>query len=402
MSHAFWQDTAGALLTIDLGAIRDNWRQLRARVGRARCAAVVKADAYGLGAVRVAPALADAGCRDFFVAHLDEALALKPLLPAAATLHVLHGPTPGAEAEFAAQGIVPVLNSPAQLAAWRALAQRLDRELPAFVQVDTGMARLGLAPAELRAVAADAQALVGVRVIGVMSHLACAEDQAHPANREQLERFRAARRLLPAAPASFANSSGVFLGEDYHFDLVRPGAALYGVAPVMGMPNPMRPVVKLQGKVIQVRGIEAGTPVGYGHGWRSGRPARIATVSVGYADGWLRSLSNRGCAWAGDVALPLVGKVSMDTVTLDASALPDGVLQPGALVELINERQGVDAVAAQAGTIGYEILTSLGQRYARRYLDEIEPAREKAAIKGEKWPDVAGSTAGAFRQRRRP
>ncbi len=372
-SRPFWQDTAGAMLSIDLGAIRDNWRQLRGRAGGARCAAVLKADAYGLGATRVAPVLADAGCRDFFVAHLDEALALKPVLPAGATLIVLHGPTPGAEAEFVANGVLPVLNSLAQITAWRALAQRLDRELPAFVQVDTGMARLGLSAEELRAVAGDAQATAGIRVAGVMSHLTCAEDQAHPANRTQLERFLAARRLLPAAPASLANSSGIFLGADYHFELVRPGAALYGVAPVAGAANPMRPVVRLQGKVIQAREIEPGTPVGYGHSWHSsGRRARIATVAVGYADGWLRSLSNRGCAWAGDVALPLVGKVSMDTITLDASALPDGALQPGSLVELIGERQGVDAVAAQAGTIGYEILTSLGARYARRYVGELE------------------------------
>ncbi|WP_298234305.1 alanine racemase [uncultured Azohydromonas sp.] len=372
MSRPFWQDTAGAVLSIDLGAIRDNWRRLRERVGSARCAAVLKADAYGLGAARVAPVLSDAGCRDFFVAHLDEALALKPVLPAGARLIVLHGPTPGAEAEFVAQGVLPVLNSAAQIAAWRALAQRLDRELPAFVQVDTGMARLGLSAEELRAVAGDAQGLAGIRVAGVMSHLACAEDPTHPANRAQLERFLAARRLLPAAPASLANSSGIFLGEAYHFDLVRPGAALYGVAPVAGADNPMRPVVRLQGKVIQTREIEPGTPVGYGHSWHSGRRARIATVAVGYADGWLRSLSNQGCAWVGDMALPLVGKVSMDTITLDASALPDGALRPGSLVELIGERQGVDAVAAQAGTIGYEVLTSLGARYARRYVGEIK------------------------------
>ena len=374
MSGPFWQDTAGALLTIDLGAIRANWRLLRERAGGAECAAVVKADAYGLGATRVAPALADAGCRHFFVAHLDEALALKPALPAHAKVMVLHGPTPGAESEFESRGIVPVLNGAAQIAGWRALAQRLDRELPAFVQVDTGMARLGLSPAELQAVAADAQALAGIRVAGVMSHLACAEDQANPANREQLQRFRAARRLLPPAPASFANSSGIFLGEDFHFDLVRPGAALYGIAPVTGAANPLRPVVRLQGKVMQTREIEAGTPVGYGHSWRCGQPTRIATVSVGYADGWLRSLSNRGAAWFQGVKLPLVGKVSMDTITLDASALPADALQPGTLVDLVNEHQDVDTVATQAGTIGYEVLTSLGQRYARRYVGEAETA----------------------------
>jgi alanine racemase len=360
--------TAGAVLTIDLAAIVANWRQLQARVGSADCAAVVKADAYGLGAAQVAPALAAAGCRQFFVAHLDEAIALKPLLPAAATVSVLHGPTPGSEAEFVARGVRPVLNSRPQIDAWRRLAQRLDRELDAIVQVDTGMARLGLDAAELQGLASDAQSLVGIRVACVMSHLACAEQPAHPANAAQRERFVTARRLLPAAPASLANSSGVFLGPDYHFNLVRPGAALYGIAPVQGSPNPMRPVVRLEGRVIQTRDIGAGTAVGYGEGWRSERPTRIATVSVGYADGWLRSLGNRGLAWFGDVALPIVGRVSMDTVTLDAGALPDGALAQGSLVELIGEHQGVDAVAEAADTIGYEILAGLGSRYARSYV----------------------------------
>lgn len=368
---------AGALLTIDLAAIVDNWRQLKARLGRADCAAVLKADAYGLGGAPVGAALAAAGCRQFFVAHLDEAIALKAQLPADATVSVLHGPTPGSEPEFVVHGVRPVLNGRAQIDGWRRLAHRLDRELGAIVQVDTGMARLGLSDAELRGVAADPQALAGVRVELVMSHLACADEPNHPANAAQLERFVAARRLLPAAPASFANSAGIFLGPEFHFDLARPGAALYGLAPVAGAPNPMRPVLRLEGRVIQLREIAAGTPVGYGHAWRSERPARIATVSVGYADGWLRSLGSRGRAWFGDTELPIVGRVSMDTITLDASALPDGALQPGHLVELIGPRQGVDAVAASAGTIGYEILTGLGLRYRRRYLGADSPVASR-------------------------
>ncbi|SEB24808.1 alanine racemase [Variovorax sp. YR216] len=362
-------DTASAVLTIDLAAIVSNWRLLKARVGRADCAAVVKADAYGLGAARVGPALAAAGCRHFFVAHLEEAVALKRHLPADASVFVLHGPTPGSEAEFVAHGVLPVLNSRPQIDAWRRLAHVLDRALAAIVQVDSGMARLGLDAHELRAVAADRQSLLGVRVAYVMSHLACAENQGHSANAAQRERFIAARRMLPMAPATLANSSGIFLGPDHHFDLVRPGAALYGVAPVTGAPNPMRPVVRLEGRVIQTREIAAGTPVGYGHAWQCGRPARIATVSVGYADGWLRGMGNRASAWFGGTELPLVGRVSMDTITLDASALPEHALVPGSMVELIGERQGVDAVAARCDTIGYEILTSLGGRYARSYVD---------------------------------
>lgn len=361
-------ETAGAVMTIDLDAIVANWRLLAARVAPADCAAVVKADAYGLGAARVAPALAAAGCRHFFVAHLDEAVALKPHLPAGTTLMVLHGPMPGTEDVFVAHGIRPVLNSRAQIDGWRALAQRLDRELPAAIQVDTGMARVGLAADELQAIASDRGALAGVGVALAISHLACADEPAHPANARQLRRFVEARRLLPAAPASLANSSGIFLGREWHFDLARPGAALYGIAPVPGQPNPMRPVVKLEGRVVQTRSIGADTPVGYAEGWRCTRPTRIATVAVGYADGWLRALGNHVSAWAGGVELPVVGRVSMDTITLDAGALPEGALPPGSRVELLGARQGVDAVASAAGTIGYEILSSLGTRYARRYV----------------------------------
>jgi alanine racemase len=275
----------GALLSIDLGAICDNWRMLQSRLAGADCAAVVKADAYGLGATKVAPALYEAGCRHFFVAHLDEAIVLRPFLHPNAALYVLHGPQPGAEPEFVRHGLIPVLNSLPQLAAWRSLAAKLTQRLPAILQVDTGMARLGLSSQELNAVADDPEQLRGIDLRYVMSHLASAEDHSTPANRAQLERFRAALARLPSTRASFANSSGIFLGPDYHFDLARPGAALYGVAPVAGAANPMRPVVRLQGRVIQTRIIEAGTPVGYSHTWSAPRRSCIATVPVGYADG---------------------------------------------------------------------------------------------------------------------
>lgn len=359
---------AGALLTIDLEALCNNWRLLRSKVGLADCAAVVKADAYGLGALRVGPALAAAGCRHFFVAHLDEGMALRPLLPAQATVYVLHGAPPGAEAECAAHGLVPVLNSRQQIDAWRGVALSLGRRLPAIVQVDSGMARLGLSAPELAQLAADPSAFDGIDVAYVMSHLACADEPQHPANAAQLASFVAARRLLPVAPATFANSSGIFMGAAYHFELARPGAALYGVAPVPGQPNPMQPVVRLQGKVMQTRMVEAGAAVGYSASWVAPQASRIATVSVGYADGYLRSLSGRGSAWLGEVELPLVGRVSMDTITVDVSALPEGAIVPGTLLDLLTPQHNVDAVAARAGTIGYEILTSLGSRYERTYL----------------------------------
>ena len=361
-------DSAGAVLTIDLDAIRANYRFLRERLNGVSCAAVVKADAYGLGALKVVPALASVGCRHFFVAHLDEAIALHPIRPEKAEIVVLHGPPPGVESDFVAHRIIPVLNSLAQLDAWTARARALGRRLPAILQVDTGMSRLGLSPRELATVVDDPGRLDGVELLYVMSHLACSEQQSHALNADQLARFKAARAMLPAAPASFANSSGIFLSPDYHFDLARPGAALYGIAPVAGQPNPMRPVIRLQGKVIQLRNIDAGAVVGYGATWRAPTARRIATVSVGYADGFLRGLSNHSLAYFGDTPLALVGIVSMDTITLDVSDVPDDQLQPGGLVELIGDRHPVDALAEEAGTIGYEILTSLGGRYFRDYL----------------------------------
>lgn len=356
---------AGAHLEIDLDAIRANWRLLAGRLGRTACAAVVKADAYGLGADIVAPALAAEGARQFFVAHLSEAIALRPALPADAEILVLNGLPAGAEAECDAHGIVPVLNSLARIDAWTALARRNGRVLAAALQVDSGMSRMGLTPAEVETLAGDRSRLEGIAVRLVMSHLACAETPDHPMNRAQLTRFEAARRLLPAAPASLANSSGIFLGPDFHFDLARPGAALYGLAPVAGAANPMRPVVRLMGRILQVRDIPAGTEVGYGATWTAPRPSRIATVSVGYADGYLRSLSRKATALAGDTPVPLVGTVSMDSVTFDVTDAPHAT--EGGFLQLIGASNPVDALAAQAGTIGYEILTSLGCRYARSY-----------------------------------
>jgi alanine racemase len=363
---------AGATLTVDLGAICANYRLLRSRLGATACAAVVKADAYGLGAAAVAAALAAEGCRTFFVAHLDEALALRPLLPEA-EIFVLNGLPAGAEPECARHRVMPVLNSLAQVGAWAALGRRLGRPVPAALQVDSGMSRLGLDEAELDKLAASPERLDGVELRLVMSHLACAELQDHSMNREQLRRFEAARARLPKAPASLANSSGIFLGPDFHFDLARPGAALYGLAPVAGAANPLRPVVRLHGRIVQVREIAAGAAVGYGASWRAAGPRRIATVAVGYADGYLRSLGNRGTAFAGDTLVPLVGIVSMDTATFDVTDAPAAV--EGGFLELIGPRNPVDALAADAGTIGYEILTALGSRFARSYADTLQIER---------------------------
>jgi len=367
-------DTAAAALTIDLGALVGNWKLLADRVAPARCGAVVKADAYGLGAGPVVLSLLEAGCREFFVALVDEGIRLRGALgeqwPVDARLHVLHGPMPGAEADCLAHDLVPVLNGLDQVERWAALARRTGRRLPAALQGDTGMARLGLSPRELARLDAEPGLLDGIDPTLVISHLVAAESPDEPINAVQLKRYRLLRRRWPSAAGCLANSSGIFLGPDYHFDLVRPGAALYGVAPQDGRPNPMQPVVRLQGRLIQWREVEAGQGVGYNHTWHAPGPgpSRVATVSVGYADGYLRSLSNRATVRFGGASLPLVGRVSMDTIIVDVTAVDPEALAPGAAFSLIDEVHDINAVAAQAGTNAYEILTSLGPRYRRHYI----------------------------------
>jgi alanine racemase len=364
--------TASAVLTIDLAAIVDNWRSLSTRVHPARCAAVVKADAYGLGAEAVVRALLAAGCREFFVALVDEGIALVDALgpgwPGDARVHVLHGAFAGAERDCLEKGLVPVLNSLDQIERWQALARAVGRELPAAIHGDTGMARLGLSPAELAQLDAHPARLHGIAPTLVMSHLVSAELLEDPLNGLQRERFEHLRAHWPAVPGSLVNSSGIFLGPAFHAELARPGAALYGVAPIAHAPNPMRPVVRLQGRLIQTRDVAAGDGVGYNHIWHAKWPSRIATVSVGYADGYLRSLSSGARLRLHGRTLPLVGRVSMDTVTIDVTGVPEEQLHPGTLFDLIDEVQDINALAAQAGTNAYEILTNLGPRYQRQYL----------------------------------
>ena len=359
---------APAVLTIDLDAICDNWKALERRVGRADCGAVVKANAYGLGAKRIAPALYAAGCRHFFVAHLDEAIALRQRVVREAAVYVLHGPLPRTEAAFVEYDVIPVLNSLPQIGAWRTLARHLDRTLPALLQIDTGMARLGVSQGDLDTLS-EGNALHGIDVLFLMSHLVSAEDPSCDINRSQLERFVRARSRFPHARATLANSSGIFLGDEYHFDLVRPGAALYGIAPTIARDNPMRAVIRLEARVIQLRTIDAGTSVGYGHRWTAQRRSRIATVAAGYADGYLRSSGNRGFVHIQGVRAPVVGTVSMDTLLVDVTdvAMP---VHEGSLVELAGDNIGIDDLARAAGTIGYEVLTALGERYERAYIGD--------------------------------
>lgn len=369
-AHVAQAARAGAVLTVDLDAVAANYRLLAARAAGAVVAGVMKADAYGLGMDRVAPALVRAGCRVFFTAHLEEGIRLRGIVPADCTIHVLHGPPPGTAADFAAHGLIPVLNDPGQVREWSALCARRGRRLPAAVQVDSGMSRMGLSPADLAALGDPRDWLAPFEPVLLMSHLACADAADHPMNARQRARFDAIRATFPTIRASLANSSAVFLGADFHYDLVRPGAALYGINPQPGRINPLRQAVSLDARIVQVRTIGAGDVVGYGARYVADGPRRIATIGIGYADGWLRALSGRGFAYVDGVRVPVAGTVSMDSITLDVTGIPDARVAPGMTVELLGPNQHVDAVAAEAGTIGYEVLTRLGGRFERIYRGE--------------------------------
>ena len=347
-----------AILEIDLRAVVANWQNLCLRHPWGSVAAVVKADGYGLGARPIAAALHDAGCRHFFVAYLNEALAIREVVPDA-MLAVLAGLIPGTEDQYIAHSLTPVLGSLDEITRWR------GRGGDAILQVDTGMSRLGLSSREMALLADDRTRLDGLPIRYVMSHLVSSEMPDDPINENQRQRFAAARAMLPAAPSSLANSSGIFLGEQFKSDLARPGAALYGVNPRPGQPNPMRAVVRLTVRVLAVRDVPAGTTVGYNATWTAARPSRIATAALGYADGFHRSLSGRGSACFDGTPVPLVGRVSMDLTTFDVTDHP--AVQPGCWLEVLGPHLSPDDLAEAAGTNGYEVLTSLGRRFHRVY-----------------------------------
>lgn len=353
-----------ARLVIDLEAIADNWRALDSLTA-CETAAVVKADAYGLGVDRVGPALAAAGARSFFVALAEEGAALRAALGPGPQIFNFSGLMPGDEAALREADVIPLLNTPAQVAAAQALAASMDRPLPVGLQLDSGMNRLGLEPAELAALTAAPDWADGLDLRLAMSHLACADAPDHPMNRAQLSAFREMLAMIDGdVPASLAATGGILMGPDYHFDMTRPGVGLYG-----GMPfEDAAPVIRLTVPIIQIRRVEAGEVVGYGATWTAERPGRIATVAAGYADGLIRAAGGEFSARAGAQLIPAVGRVSMDLVTLDVTDAPS--VEEGDRVEIFGMQETIDRYADAAGTIGYEILTSLGARYERRYTGE--------------------------------
>jgi len=358
------EDLAGAVLEIDLDAVQANYRTLLDTLAGVPSAAVVKADGYGLGAERVGPALAAAGCGTFFVAHVAEGVRLRAAL-ADVEIGILNGYLPSAREAYLEHRLIPVLGSLEEIDGWKRACG--DTPLPCDVHVDTGMLRLGLPPKELAVLADDPGRLKGMDIRFVISHLASADEADTDQNPRQLAAFHEARKVLPMGRACFANSSGVFLGPDYHFHMARPGVALYGVNPTPERPNPMAATVRLSARILQVRDAQPGETVGYGASYGVEKQAKIATVGVGYADGYLRSLSNAAWGTIDGISVPLVGRVSMDLITFDVTAVPEAKRRPGQWVELIGPANSVDDVADKAGTIGYEILTSLGRRYHRAY-----------------------------------
>ncbi len=349
-------------ITIELAALAANYAQLRTRAPGAEVAAVVKANAYGLGVGPVAARLMQQGCRTFFVGTLTEGLELRRLQPAARIL-VLNELPAGSVAQYLRHQLLPVLNTMDEVRAWAAQGAGA----PAALQLDTGMTRAGLAAADVAAMCAPGNLRQSLNLVLLMSHLACADDPGHALNRQQLSRFAALRAHWPGVPWSIANSAGIFLGPDYHGDLVRPGIALYGGRPGASGDNPMQEVVQLESRVLQVRQLTHAASIGYGATQALAPHARVATLGIGYADGYPRSLSSRGCAmWQGQRA-PVAGRVSMDLLTLDVSAAGFAGLAGGDWVTLLGNGLALEEVAATAGTVNYELLTSLSRRAERIY-----------------------------------
>lgn len=355
-----------SFLIIDLDALSQNYKILAQKAPKALIAPAVKADAYGLGALEVTECLYEAGARHFFVATLDEALELKKNFPDS-QIYVLYGPQEGNIQVFKKNNLIPVLNSIAQIRLWVDETKKSRKTYPAFIHMDTGINRLGLTRNEF-AYLCDHKLYNEFDLMGVMSHLACGDEEHHPLNSLQLERFNHVRDQLPGYTYSLANSGGIFLGHNYHFDMVRPGIALYGGNPIHGKDNPMKPVVSLYAKILQIKKIEAGETIGYGATFEAPQKMTIGILAYGYADGFLRSASNKGKVFYKGKMLPILGRISMDLMAIDLTSVVDSGPEIDDLVELLGQHISLDKQACFMGTIDYEVLTSLRDRAGRFYM----------------------------------
>lgn len=363
------ESTAHAVLEIDLDAVASNINLLQSRAPNAQMSGVVKANAYGIGLAEITGVHKALGTKTFFVATPDEGIALRAILGPGFEIIVLGGLFAGAEGVYHDHALTPVINTLADV-------ERLRPGQESVLHIDTGMSRLGLDGADTKKILEDPAILRAANITMVMSHFACADEVGHPLTEQQFKAFSAFATLFPGARKSLSNSSGIFASKAYHFDMVRPGMAVYGLNPIpeQSSPqsnpqsNPMRPVVQLRARILQIREVAAGASVGYGASYRCATPHRIATVALGYADGFLRSLGNNNgrLFWRGQ-ACPILGRVSMDLVTLDVTDVVGDPPRAGAWVDVLGPGQDADALAHSAGTIGYEILTGLGSRYARLY-----------------------------------
>lgn len=370
-------EAAPSRLTIDLDALAENWRMLARASGKTRTGAAVKGDGYGLGIEAVVPALYDAGCRDMFVATPDEGMLARQFAPEA-RIFVLAGVWPGVEAQFFSHDLVPVLVSEEQIACW-SNAVAFDEERPCALMVDTGMNRLGLSVDDALALAGDPTRPASFSPVLLLSHLACASDPSHPLNRQQLQSFQTLAKAYEGVDSSLANSAGIQLGAEYHFDLTRPGIAIYGGEAIDGVRNPALPVVTAETRILQIRHAKAGEPVSYGATHVLTRDSRLAIVSTGYADGYHRSMSGSGIPLRQEVRqggfgfvagrrVPVAGRITMDLTIFDVTDVPEAEVRAGDYIELFGRNIPVDEAARAGGTIGYELLTSLGNRYQRAYI----------------------------------
>ena len=370
MQAPAYRYSSRGILRIDLGAVRENYRTIKARCANSTVAAVVKANAYGLGAEQIVRALVREGCSSFFVASIDEAMLLREPFPDIEIM-ILNGFYQSAAELYHQHNLTPVLGSFSEIKDYRALAQKEGKALPAALHFNARMNRLGLGSVEAQELFAHMGMLDGLSIKYVMGHFACADEAGHELNEIQYEAFSEIAEHFPDAKKSLSNSSGIFRDDKYHFDLVRPGMALYGLNPTPEMDNSMRPVVSLEVPVIRTRIVYTGAIVGYGATYRFDSDTPLATVSAGYADGLSWSMANKGALYFKGYKCPVRGRVSMDLTTVDLSDVPEVERpRPGEYMEVLGAHQSADDLAIAAGTIGYEILTSLGQRYERHYINE--------------------------------
>ncbi len=371
----FAPELSGALLTIDLRALQSNWRHmvdLAESVDQStECGAAVKAACYGLGLAPVVTALVEAGCKSFFVALPLEGQRVRAVAPEA-DIYVLNGLFPGQAGFYQTHNLIPVLSTPTQVKEWEEYCRAQELKLPAALHVESGINRLGLTDQQTRKLAGQRDVLSAFKLVLLMSHLACGDCPGDDMNIEQKEKFEQLCALFPNTKASLANSPGTFLGKGFTCDLVRPGIALYGGNPFASRANPMSAVVRLYAPLLQVRNIATGESVGYGATWTAKRPSRIGVLGAGYGDGIPRALSSPAtdgpaCVFIGGHYAPIIGRVSMDMITVDLTDVPEEIALEGQRVELMGDNITVDDIARWSGTIPYEVLTGLGSRYARLY-----------------------------------